>query len=149
MNPNPLSVAKAVVGGARQLLPKSSQPAVHSDPTRWRTVTILCDEQQLSHELASLNSPSSVLETRFVPAPVGRGFELSMRAKPGAGASEPGWHGEEPTQVVRSQLRQLKQQLEAGEVLLRDPQPEGRRSKTLTGAAVDKADAAAGKEGLL
>lgn len=149
MSPSPVSATKAVLAGVRQLLPNSSIAAAHADPTRWRSVTILCDADAVSGQLNRLSRFQSVLDSRITPAPGDRGVEFALRAKPNVDAGQPVWGGADPAQLIREQLRQIKQLLETGEVLVRDPQPEGRRTKTPTGAVVDKADAAAGREGVL
>lgn len=149
MSPDPLSAAKGMLAGVRQMLPNSTVAGAHTDPTRWRSVTILGDADSVSRQLDRLSKFQSALETRIEPAPGDRGVELSVRARPGVDGKQPVWDGEEPTTVIRSQLRQIKELVETGEVLIRDPQPEGQRSKTPTGAVVDKADAAAGQEGVL
>lgn len=149
MSPDPLSAAKGMLAGVRQMLPTSATAAAHTDPTQWRSVTILRDAAAVSEQLSQLSKFRSALETRVEPAPGDRGVELSARALPDVDPNHPVWGGQDPAEVIRGQLRQLKQVLETGEVLVRDPQPEGRRTKTPAGAAVDKADAAAGQEGVL
>jgi hypothetical protein len=121
------------------------------DPgSRWITVTIYrpLDEVapggRLPKRLAALGSR---VETAIRPAPGDRGTEVA--ARPVLTDGSEGDDQKELRDEVRVALRQDKQELEVGEVLVLEPVPHGKRSETPTGKLVDAAAKRAGTEGLL
>ena len=125
------AVAGAVVDAARAVGTGTPQ-----DPHRWQVVTVLRTPEEVlpggarPGPLADLGDAVEV-ETRLAPGD--RGTELAARLRPGAAL--PG--GQDPRRAVRTGLRESKMLLEVGEILRRDPQPEGRRKPTPTGALLD------------
>jgi hypothetical protein len=139
------------VPGARRILPSPLTAQAHADPRRWRTVTVLADAEVLrpgASALAGLEALGELVEVRRTPAPADRGTELAVRVRAGR-ERDAAWAGEDPTAVVRRELRRAKQLAEVGEVLRGRPQPEGVRSSTVSGRLVDRADERAGEEGVL
>ncbi|MGL5908582.1 MAG: hypothetical protein ACRCZP_01185 [Phycicoccus sp.] len=139
------------VPGARRILPSAETAEAHVDPTRWRSVTVCCDAADVAPgapALTALERLDAVVETRRSPAPADKGVELSVRARPGV-EDHAAWGGEEAPVVIRRLLRETKMRIETGEVLRRDPQPEGRRTATPAGHLVDRLDASARGEGLV
>ncbi|GAA4972095.1 hypothetical protein [Kineococcus glutinatus] len=104
---------------------------------RWQVVTVLRPAGEVvvdgvpPQPLAALGDD---VEVRLQPAPGDRGTELAARMR--RTATPPG-SGEDPREVLRTALRESKQLLEAGEVLRRDPQPQGERRSTPAGALLD------------
>jgi len=71
---------------------------------------------------------------RFVPAPGGRGTEVTVELDydpPGGavGAVVAKLFGEEPNQQLRDDLRRFEQVLETGEVVVSDGSPDGTRTR--------------------
>jgi hypothetical protein len=130
-------------------IPAVQAARAHADATTWRCVTVLCSEAELSGgaPAAELDPLRDRVEFRIRPASAGRGVELCARALPDR-LSDAAWRGEAPTTVIRRTLRRTKELAETGEVLVRDPQPEGSRSRTLMGRLVDEFDARAFGEGV-
>ena len=137
------AVAGAVVDAAR-----SVGTGTPGDPHRWQVVTVLAaGEDVLPGGIAPqpLADLADAVEVRTAPAPGDRGTELSARLRPGASLPE----GQDPRRAVRTALREAKMLLEVGEVLRRDPQPEGPRKATPTGALLDAVVSRARGEGAL
>ncbi|MGL5930542.1 MAG: hypothetical protein ACRCY8_16550 [Dermatophilaceae bacterium] len=161
MSPSTASITRAAVRaasttlsrvpGARRTLPSAETAEAHVDPTRWRSVTVFCEPDDLAPgapALTAVERLGHVVDVRRSPAPADKGVELSVRARPGA-EHDPAWGGEEAPVVIRRLLRETKMRVETGEVLHREPQPEGRRTATPAGRLVDRLDASAREEGLV
>jgi uncharacterized membrane protein len=89
-----------------------------------------------SVDSADVNNAGSV---RFEEAPGGRGtyVHVTMNYNPPAGkvgAKVAEFLGAEPTQLIREDLRRLKQVLEAGEIPTIDGQSSGRESEAASGS---------------
>ncbi len=123
---------------------------------RWRSVTVLLPADQVMPEgspPAPLAALGDLIEVRVSPAPADRGTELSARLRApepaGLGAAAGRVKGDDPVQRVRAALRESKQLLETGEILLLDPAPHGERSGGIGSKVLDVATRRAGGEGLL
>ncbi|HEX2130996.1 MAG TPA: hypothetical protein VHH15_05495 [Actinophytocola sp.] len=115
----------------------------HGDAT-WLVVTVnatpdvVTADQRLSDAVADLGT---AVETRLTPAPGGRGTEIAARVQ------RTGTAGAPSANDLRLVLRQVKSQIETGEVVRPDPPTTGRR--TPGGALVRAATRRAGGEGRL
>jgi hypothetical protein len=89
--------------------------AARPEPGEWFAVTVEVEEATLSgpERPDALARLAERHEIRIRRAPGGRGSEIAVRAAGGG---------------TREQLRQLKQLLETGEMMLVEQQPEGRRT---------------------
>jgi hypothetical protein len=145
-------IATEAVQQARNLLDWAThrlQPSKQdtSEQRRWLVVTInrtpeeVAPDGQLPAMLAELGN---AVEVELRPAPRGQGTELAARpigdALPTVGLLSQEPSAQDPRAALRQVLRQVKQLAEVGEVLRAEPRPEGRRTKTLPGMLVDKAD---------
>ncbi|MGI5523132.1 hypothetical protein ACQEUX_19690 [Micromonospora sp. CA-259024] len=124
----------ALTGAARLLRVPRRRGRTGADgdpaaPGRWEVVTVDRPPEQVlpggrwPEPLRTLNG---VVEVRVRPAPGDRGTELA--ARPLVGATPPAGlaaHlvGDDPGLLVRRTLRQVKQRVEAGEVLRADRSP--------------------------
>ncbi|WP_433649537.1 hypothetical protein ACQP2C_23070 [Micromonospora zamorensis] len=105
----------------------------HGAPARWQVVTV---DRPLEQVLPDGRWPEPLrrlggaVEVRVRPAPGDRGTELAARPLPG-GTPPPGLAahlvGDDPGLLVRRTLRQVKQRVEAGEVLRADRSALDRR----------------------
>ena len=100
-------------------------------------------EGQLPAPLAELDGS---VEVEVRPGPGDWGTEIL--ARPAAASSSPAADRDLRDQI-RSALRQTKQLLEVGEVLVAEPRPEGHRSATVAGKLVDRAVHGADSKGVL
>ena len=119
-------------------------------PAGWKSVTIMGDAGAFATDgyPEPLNRIATALEIRVEPAPGDKGFEVHARVRDhadGAGAIE----NEPSDHELRVALRDAKQLFETGEILRPTPRPHGRRPPTLTGKAVDAAEADAKGSGVL
>ena len=116
---------------------------------RWLVVTVEGDPaqvtrgEQLPAPLAELGSS---VEVEVRPGPGDWGTEILARP---AVASSSTVGDRDLRDQIRSALRQTKQLLEVGEVLVAEPRPEGHRSATLAGKLVDRAVHGADHKGVL
>ncbi|RAO37145.1 hypothetical protein ONO23_01336 [Micromonospora noduli] len=121
----------ALAGVARLLrVPhRGARPGADGDaaaPARWEVVTVDRPPEQVLPEgrwPEPLRRLDGAVEVRVRPAPGDRGTELA--ARPLAGVTPPtglAAHlvGDDPALLVRRTLRQIKQRVEAGEVLRAD-----------------------------
>ncbi|WP_247670450.1 hypothetical protein [Micromonospora sp. H61] len=121
----------ALAGAARLLrVPRwGTRPDADGDaaaPARWEVVTVDRPPEQVLPEgrwPEPLRRLDGAVEVRVRPAPGERGTELA--ARPLAGVTPPtglAAHlvGDDPGLLVRRTLRQIKQRVEAGEVLRAD-----------------------------
>jgi len=124
-------------------------PPSESD-SRWHAVTVFRPREEMWPDgrvpdpLAALGSS---VEIDLRPAPGGKGTEVRARLRdrtPGGAAA-----GKDAVRRLRRALRESKQVIEVGEVLLVDPVPHGERKRTPMGAAVEFATDRAPEEGLL
>jgi hypothetical protein len=90
------------------------------------------------------------IEVRVSPAPAGKGTELGARLRSGPSGNTTGrLAGTDAQSELRAALRQAKQLLEVGEVLVLDPVPHGERPATPTGALLEAWTRQAPKGGVL
>ncbi|MET7373922.1 hypothetical protein ABZS36_15420 [Micromonospora arida] len=122
----------AALAGAARLLGVPHRGARHgadgdaAAPARWEVVTVDRPPEQVLPEgrwPEPLRRLDGAVEVRVRPAPGDRGTELA--ARPLAGVTPPtglAAHlvGDDPGLLVRRTLRQIKQRVEAGEVLRAD-----------------------------
>ncbi|MGW3794363.1 hypothetical protein ACWD8I_24795 [Micromonospora arida] len=122
----------AALAGAARLLRvphRGARPSADGDaaaPARWEVVTVDRPPEQVLPEgrwPEPLRRLDGAVEVRVRPAPGDRGTELA--ARPLAGVTPPAGlaaHlvGDDPGLLVRRTLRQIKQRVEAGEVLRAD-----------------------------
>ena len=134
-------VVAGVSATARKLRTRFEQ---RHGPGRWLGVTVLkpVAEVEASEALAPLRALAGPVETVVREAPGGRGSELAARARAGQDQAP-------SADELRRLLRQVKQVLEVGEVLVATPRPEGRRPATPGGRLVDAAERRADGEGVL
>jgi hypothetical protein len=121
----------------------------HEEARRWLVVTINRppEEVALQGRLPSpLSDLAGSLEVEVRPAPGDRGTELAVRPRQLVDDAE---HPLPSRDDVRLALRQTKQLVETGELLAVEPQPEGRRSPTLTDLALEAATWRARRKGRL
>jgi len=149
---------RSLLGRAGHVLRgQPDQPRV--DSQRWLVVTIDAPSEDIA-PAGALPAPLAALgeavEVELRPAPGDRGTELAARVRPGPApsgstASDPDEQqaAAEQRQALRQALRQAKQLVEVGEVLVAEPRPEGYRPKTLTGMLVDRAERGADQGGVL
>jgi hypothetical protein len=109
-------VGAAGVAGLRR---RSRGGGTHAD--RWHTVTVNRVPEEVGHLPEPLDRLGHAVEVRIRPAPGDRGTELAVRL-PGT------FSGREPVRELRQGLREAKQLLEVGEVLLPDTPPTTRRT---------------------
>lgn len=135
--------------------PDGDRAHPHQDGTRWQPVTVLGDPDDVApggRLPAPLARLGTRVETRVRPAPGGRGTEIAARlrgpAPTGVLGAAARLRGTDPRQRLRSALREAKQLVEVGEVLVVDPAPHGRRGLVGT-ALVGTATRLAGREGVL
>jgi hypothetical protein len=99
---------------------------------------------------APLAAFGDTIEVELRPAPGDRGTELAARVRPGpAPSGSPDSDADEQRHQLRQALRQTKQLVEVGEVLVAEPRPEGYRPKTLSGMLVDRAERGSDQGGVL
>jgi hypothetical protein len=116
---------------------------------RWLVVTVeghpaqITGEGQLPAPLAEFGDS---VEVEVRPGPGGWGTEIA--ARPASTRSSP-VADRQMRERLRSALRQTKQLLEVGEVLVAEPRPEGRRPATVAGKLVDHAVRTANEKGVL
>lgn len=134
-------VAASVSTAVRRLRTKLAERGA---PGRWLSVTVLkpVTEVEGSEALAPLRALGSAVESVVREAPGGRGSELTVRWQ---AAQSQGRSADE----LRRLLREAKQVLEAGEVLIATPRPAGTRPSTVGGRLIDAAERRAGGEGVL
>ena len=99
-------------------------------------------EVEAAAALAPIRDLGPDAESVVREAPGGRGSELAVRWRPGQS------QGRSPDELRRL-LREVKQVLEVGEVLVATPRPEGARPPTIGGRLVDAAERRAGGKGVL
>jgi len=146
---------RALLGRAGQVLRPGQPELSQAARRRWLVVTIQATAEeiapagQLPPPLAALHD---FVEVELRTAPGGRGTELAARLQPPprATSTEAGERaGDEARQQLRLALRQVKQLVEVGEVLVAEPRPEGYRPRTLGGLLVDKTENASDRGGVL
>jgi hypothetical protein len=144
--------AGAAVGGVAVVSAMRRPP--DADARLWRTVSILASADDVMPEgqpPEPLRRMGDAIEVRLVPAPGGRGVELSARIRD----PEPEpvllerLFGGDARSALRRALRESKQLLEAGELPTVEPQPHGTRKPTPTGALVDAVASRSSEEGVL
>ena len=141
---------------AQRLRPGSSKDKESRDQQRWSVVTIGGSSSDIAPD-GVLPPPLALfgdaVEVELRPAPGSRGTELAARPTgqplPEAVLEDPLVTAEDPRPALRQALRQVKQQVEVGEVLRSQPRPEGRRPSTLAGLLVDKAERDSDQGGVL
>ncbi|TQJ24396.1 hypothetical protein FBZ33_4727 [Micromonospora sp. A202] len=128
----------ALTGAARLLRVPRRRGRTGADgdpgpPVRWQVVTVDRPPEQVLPDgrwPEPLRRLGGAVEVRVRPAPGDRGTELAARPLPG-GTPPPGLAahlvGDDPGLLVRRTLRQVKQRVEAGEVLRADRSPLDRR----------------------
>ncbi|MFF5178155.1 hypothetical protein ACFY2Q_09035 [Micromonospora sp. NPDC000316] len=107
---------------------RRSRPGVDGDPAaaRWEVVTVDRPPEQVLPDgrwPEPLRRLDGVVEVRMRPAPGDRGTELAARPLAGAAPTvglAAHLVGDDPRLLVRRTLRQVKQRVEAGEVLRAD-----------------------------
>ena len=123
---------------ALRLLPSRASTA-EGDRQRWLVVTVERDPTQITPG-GQLPGPLAKLghtvEVEVRPGPGSWGTEILARP---AAASSPTVADPDLRRRIRAALRQAKQLLEVGEVLVAEPRPEGRRPATMGGKLVDHA----------
>lgn len=118
----------------------------------WLAVTVLCEPSDI--DTTALPAPLAELgariEARVTPAPADKGTELAVRwrNRPATGSAVSRLTGSDPQADLRSALRQAKQLMEVGEVLVVDPVPHGHRKKTPGGLLLQAWTRVAGKAGV-
>ena len=149
---------RTLLGRAGPLLRgRPDQPQPNSQ--RWLVVTIEAPSEEIAPG-GALPAPVAALgdtiDVELRPAPGDRGTELAARVRPGpASSGSPGSEADEQQAAVeqrhqlRQALRQAKQLVEVGEVLVAEPRPEGYRPKTLSGMLVDRAERGSDQGGVL
>ena len=132
-------LAAGVSATARKLRTMVEQ---RNGPGRWLAVTVLrpVAEVEGSEALAPLRALGPDVQSELREAPGGRGTEMAARWEVGRGRSP---------DELRRLLREAKQVLEVGEVLVATPRPEGRRPTTPGGQLVDAAERRADGKGVL
>jgi hypothetical protein len=153
------SSAQEAVNQIRSLLGRAGQrfgigEAEHDeDQQRWLVVTVeappelVAPDGRLPGPLADLGE---TVEVQLRPAPGDQGTELAARVRRDGdiGPDDASDAGQLRGQL-RAALRQAKQLVEVGEVLVAGPRPEGYRPRTLTGRLVDRAERGADQGGVL
>lgn len=133
--------------------PSASRSAAGGDPASgWLAVTVWGDVPaglDTEHRPAPLAELGDRIEVRVQPAPGGKGTELAarLRNRPSGSAPER-LRGKDPEAGLRSALREAKQLLEVGEVLVVDPAPHGERTPTPGGALLEAWTKVAPKAGV-
>ena len=116
---------------------------------RWLAVTVEGDPAQVNRG-GQLPGPLAELdgniEVEVRPGPGSWGIEISARP---AAVSRSAAADRQLRARLRLALRQTKQLLEVGEVLVAEPRPEGRRRATVGGKLVDHAVRTADEKGVL
>jgi hypothetical protein len=153
------SSAQEAVHQIRNLLERAGQrfgigdAEQDEDQQRWLVVTVegpperVAPDGQLPGPLADLGE---AIEVELRPAPGDRGTELAARVR-SVGGTGPA-DAPDPSELrkqLRGALRQAKQLVEVGEVLVAGPRPEGYRPRTLAGRLVDRAERGADQGGVL
>jgi hypothetical protein len=145
------------VGIAARHFVVSRQPSTRElEGPRWRKVTILRSQDVIAPD-GVMPQPllrlGHLVDVKMEPAPGDRGTELSARLRAAEPTGVAGLlqrvRGTDPRQAVRRALRETKQLVEAGEIILVEPQPHGRRPATPGGAAVDLLARRSSGEGVL
>jgi hypothetical protein len=131
--------AGVAVFAARRLSTRAAQRS--GDPDRWHSVTIGCEPEELGALPPPLDTLGFPVEVRVRPAPGDRGTELAARL------SEAPPRGEDRVGKLRIALRDARQLVEVGEILLPDGPPT--TEKTLTGAPLAYATRHGKSEGRL
>lgn len=143
------ATAAAVVAGRQVMRRRGSERGGARD--RWHTVTINCEPEQLGPLPPPLDSIGVPIEVRIVPAPAGRGSELSVRlTRPvptGPAKAVAKLRDKDPVRRLRRSLREARQLAETGEILRPNSPPTTR--PTLTGAPLAYATRHAREEGRL
>ena len=153
------SSAQEAVNQIRSLLGRAGQriglgdPEPDEDQQRWLVVTVEGPPELVAPE-GALPGPladfGDTIEVQLRPAPGDQGTELAARVRSDDGsgpadATDP----KELRRQLRAALRQAKQLVEVGEVLVAGPRPEGFRPRTLAGRLVDRAERGADQGGVL
>jgi hypothetical protein len=146
---------RALLGRASQVLRPGQPEPSQAARQRWLVVTIQATPEEIA-PAGELPPPLAAwrdsAEVELRTAPGGRGTELAARPKPSSGPApvEPGdQEADDTRQQLRAALRQVKQLVEVGEVLVAGPRPEGYRPRTLGGLLVDRTENASDKGGVL
>ncbi len=113
------ATAAGVAAGVAGLRRRRRGGGAHGD--RWHSVTINRVPEEVGRLPEPLDGLGHAVEVRIRPAPGGRGTELAARL-PGT------FSGRAPVRELRRALREAKQLLEVGEVLLPDTPPTTRRT---------------------
>ena len=128
--------------------------AVKAPASGWLVVSIYREPSDI--DVTALPAPLAAygdrIETRVRPAPGGKGTELAARLvqrSSGRSSAPARLTGSDPQADLRSALREAKQLIEVGEVLVVDPAPHGKRNATPVGAALEAATKRAPKGGVL
>ena len=118
----------------------------------WLAVTVLhpVDEVDVDHLPAPLAALHDRIEVRTSPASRDRGTELAARLldAPRGSSRAARLGGKDPEAELRVALRQAKQLLEVGEVLVVDPVPHGERTRSRGGALIERWTTAAPRAGV-
>jgi hypothetical protein len=154
----PIAIAAGALGGAalvvRRVRGSAARRKLRDDPSRWRFVTINRAPEEVApggRMPAAVAALGESVETAVRPAPGGRGTELGVRL---VGGEPSGLRSvvkrvrrDDPRQDVRAALREAKQVIETGEVLVADR--PGTTKKTVRSKPLELTLRAAGSEGRL
>jgi hypothetical protein len=106
---------------------RDEEPYVKASVPGNPAITILASEAEIRSRLQQFNI-EEFGRVVFTPAPGGRGIELHVEmTKPSNPLKKV--VGDDPEQVVRDNLRRLKQLIEVGEIVRSDATPEGINAK--------------------
>ncbi len=156
---SPPSVLRGVRQGAdrlgREIRARLSHAAPGADPGGWLAVTALVDRGVVD-AAGGVPGPLADLGDRIEvdvrPAPADKGTVIAARLVTSAESHDgrrPADGAAELQSRLREALRETKQLLETGQVMRVDPQPAGRRTRTLAGRAIDVAQAHGRDQGVL
>jgi hypothetical protein len=142
-------IGTGVQGLAEEVRRRLGSTKAKQQDQRWLAVTVEGEPARITTagELpAPLARLGSSVEVEIRPGPGDWGTEIF--ARPAVGSSTAAADGDVRGQI-RSALRQTKQLLEVGEVLIAEPRPEGPRPATVAGKLVDRAVRNADEKGVL
>jgi hypothetical protein len=122
---------------------------------RWLVVTVEGTSEAVAPAgvlPAPLADLGDAIEVDLRPAPGQRGTEVAARLVADASVvaeEDEQSAAEDPRRALRRALRQVKQLVEVGEVLVADPRSAGYRPRTIAGLLVDKAERESDEGGVL
>jgi hypothetical protein len=133
---------------------RGSRPTGGAHAEGWKSVTILAPRDRIysaGRYPQPVQALATWLELRLEDAPGDRGTELHARLRPGpeTGRQIRKATGAKPDNALRIALRDSKQLVETGQILLVHPRPHGSRARTPGGLLVDFLERRAKGKGVL